>query len=45
MNDKKGNEEDAPHQPQKSKQIFFAAALLILWLLIYLAVHYHILKD
>ena len=37
--------ENTPQNPNKSKQIFFAVALLILWVLIYLAAHYHILKD
>jgi hypothetical protein len=39
------NKEEIPRKPNGSRQTFFAIALLALWLLIYLAVHYHILKN
>jgi hypothetical protein len=45
MNDHKGDKENIPQNPNKSKQMFFAVALLMLWLLVYLAIHYKILKD
>ena len=37
MNDDKGNKEDMTTNSSKSKETFFAVALLLLWLLVYLA--------
>jgi hypothetical protein len=45
MNDHKAPKEDTPQNSKKSKQMLFAAGLLILWLLVYLAIHYKILKN
>jgi hypothetical protein len=45
MNGQKGTKEDTSKNRNKSKQVFFTVALLILWLLVYLAIHYKILKS
>lgn len=45
MNGQKGTNEDTGKNRNKSKQVFFTVALLILWLLVYLAIHYKILKN
>lgn len=45
QNESGDSKNDSSSKTRKANQVFYAVALLLLWLVIYLAMHYKLLKS